>query len=309
MLNKPISAKSITVIAFVVSGLGLISYTNFLSSRILYFLFGAINPLNLSWLSSNNNGYLGAQALNILVYFLLLLGAALFALSKGREARLIRFVFAIILFDKGLFTVYAICHRLTSSGIQTDGYNESFLLFLFYLVARLLWIWVAYKGLTYCKVEKSLDIDTNVYGDVVSETYVSASLGKRFMNLLVDVMICILIFSPFILSLVSSNHFDNILMKLQAATNDKIALFVVVGVCRSLYYMFFELLLGATPGKLLTETRVIMHDGSHPSFKVISGRTVARFVPFEAFSAFDGARPWHDRWSGTAVVNEKREGV
>jgi uncharacterized RDD family membrane protein YckC len=168
---------------------------------------------------------------------------------------------------------------------------------------------IAYKVLTYFKAEKELDLDKSVYGDVVSETFIIASLSKRFMNLVVDVIICILVFSPVILFLISSNHFNNILIRLQAATNDKIALMVVVLFCRSLYYIFFEWLLGATPGKLLTETRVIKTDGSLPSSKTILGRTISRFVPFEAFSAVFGMYPWHDRWSGTAVVNEKRTGV
>jgi uncharacterized RDD family membrane protein YckC len=51
------------------------------------------------------------------------------------------------------------------------------------------------------------------------------------------------------------------------------------------YYLGFEFLISATPGKLVTRTRVVGEDGSKPSLLRIFGRTLMRFVPFEPFSA------------------------
>src|SRR6185436_13626318 len=52
------------------------------------------------------------------------------------------------------------------------------------------------------------------------------------------------------------------------------------------YYLFFEGIFGATPGKMITKTRVVRLDGGKPSFGQIVGRTLSRFVPFEPFSFF-----------------------
>jgi uncharacterized RDD family membrane protein YckC len=67
-----------------------------------------------------------------------------------------------------------------------------------------------------------------------------------------------------------------------------------------------EWLTGRSLGKLATGTRVIAAEGGPPSFARVLGRTLARFIPFEAFSFLtdrDG-RPvgWHDSLSRTRVV-------
>jgi uncharacterized RDD family membrane protein YckC len=73
------------------------------------------------------------------------------------------------------------------------------------------------------------------------------------------------------------------------------------------YYLFFEGTFGATPGKMITKTRVVRFDGDKPRFGQIVGRTLSRFVPFEPFSFFsNNSQGWHDRWSGTRVVKVAR---
>ena len=72
------------------------------------------------------------------------------------------------------------------------------------------------------------------------------------------------------------------------------------------YYVFFEGVLGATPGKLVTRTRVVALDGGKPSFGQLLGRTFSRFVPFEPFSFLGSTSGWHDRWSKTRVVRLAR---
>ncbi len=79
-------------------------------------------------------------------------------------------------------------------------------------------------------------------------------------------------------------------------------------VIMSLYYIGFEGLLGRTPGKMLLGTRVVQTEGGRPSMLQIVGRSFARLVPFEAFSALGGGRMWHDSWSGTRVVTTRGPG-
>ncbi len=70
------------------------------------------------------------------------------------------------------------------------------------------------------------------------------------------------------------------------------------------YYAGFEAILGRTPAKFVTGTRVVGADGGRPSLAQILGRTLTRFIPFEALTFF-GHAGWHDRWSGTRVVRTR----
>jgi uncharacterized RDD family membrane protein YckC len=71
-----------------------------------------------------------------------------------------------------------------------------------------------------------------------------------------------------------------------------------------IYYLSTEGVFGRSLGKLVTRTRVVTVDGGTPTFLQILGRTVSRWVPFEAFSFFGGPPVvgWHDSWSNTRVV-------
>jgi uncharacterized RDD family membrane protein YckC len=117
-----------------------------------------------------------------------------------------------------------------------------------------------------------------------------ATRGTRFANLFIDyifIMICV-----FVLTLLFG----------PTNTGGLIGYPVIFA-----YYLFFEGIFNATPGKMITKTRVVRVDGGKPSFGQVLGRTFARFVPFEAFSYLSDNSPgWHDRWSGTRVVNAPR---
>jgi uncharacterized RDD family membrane protein YckC len=72
------------------------------------------------------------------------------------------------------------------------------------------------------------------------------------------------------------------------------------------YYIGMESLFGKTFGKFITRTRVVNSAGGPPSFGQVVGRSLARFIPFEAFSFFGGkGHPvgWHDSLSNTRVVD------
>ena len=67
------------------------------------------------------------------------------------------------------------------------------------------------------------------------------------------------------------------------------------------YYLFFEGLWARTPGKWVFGTVVVDENGAKPRFGQVIGRTLCRFIPFEAFSVF-GERGWHDKIPKTRVV-------
>ena len=72
------------------------------------------------------------------------------------------------------------------------------------------------------------------------------------------------------------------------------------------FFIFFEGAFGWTPAKLITGTVVVNEKDERPTFGQIVGRTLTRFVPFDALSFLGAdASGWHDKWSGTKVVLAK----
>lgn len=124
-----------------------------------------------------------------------------------------------------------------------------------------------------------------------------ANKSTRFANYLVDYIFLVIIQ----LSLVFGSGMVEAL-----AGNPWINLIGLV--FQLLYYILGEEMFGKTPAKFITQTKVVMADGSKPPLGKIIGRSFARIVPFEAFS-FLGSQPigWHDRWTDTRVVRDEFE--
>jgi len=118
-----------------------------------------------------------------------------------------------------------------------------------------------------------------------------ATKGRRFLNLILD-YVGALIFA-FVFGISTA------LIGLQKIIEINKTLLGIILIF--LYYLICESLWQKTLGKLITRTKVVMIDGSKPDFKHILGRTVSRFIPFEAFS-FLGQLGWHDKLSNTRVV-------
>lgn len=124
-----------------------------------------------------------------------------------------------------------------------------------------------------------------------------ATQGQRFINYLLDQVICI-----------GLGFMVGIGFALFGATEiiERIPGFVVGSIIVLVYYIPQETLLGRTLGKLATGTKAVRADGSPLGFGQVLGRTFARLIPFEAFS-FLGSKPigWHDNLSGTRVVQTR----
>ncbi|HEY3817945.1 MAG TPA: RDD family protein [Polyangiaceae bacterium] len=128
---------------------------------------------------------------------------------------------------------------------------------------------------------------------------IDASSGRRFANLLLDYVgfLVVAVVVALGLELVASTTGVRVPTKLTQ----------LIGMLEWIsYYVVFEALLGRTPGKLITGTRVVNLAGGRPRFTQILGRSFARAVPFEAFSFFGSRAGWHDRWSRTRVVLVRR---
>jgi uncharacterized RDD family membrane protein YckC len=135
------------------------------------------------------------------------------------------------------------------------------------------------------------DVVTNQSGEV-------ASRGMRFGTLLIDYL-CFLVLS-FLFGMLVFTLFG----QAGAAALKKVPNFVLGTPMLLAFYCFFEGLWGRTPGKFLLGTRVVDARGEKPGFSQIVGRTLCRFIPFDAFSFF-GEEGWHDSISKTQVVRTR----
>ena len=122
----------------------------------------------------------------------------------------------------------------------------------------------------------------------------AAGLGSRLVNYLFDLLgIGLLAF--FVGSVMESLGLQHLLV--DENTNMLIGFLIIMT-----YYSVLEGLTSRTLGKFVTGTYVVTEEGLKPSFVNILGRTLCRFIPFEALSFLFSSLGFHDRLSHTRVV-------
>lgn len=145
--------------------------------------------------------------------------------------------------------------------------------------------------------------DTTLYED-----HPIATRGKRFANYLIDYAAYLLlgVIIIFALEFTFPSVLDTALFQEENRGTD----WLLGALLMLLYYPLMEgLTSGRSLGKLITKTRAVKRDGNLVSFEDCMIRTICRLVPFEALS-FLGSEPvtgWHDKWSKTIVVDEKKK--
>ena len=306
MLTKYSPAAKIAFGCFFIAVFGLLAESTFeLNNIILRFLLGFFHQLNLKWVE--RSGFPEFINLNQFFYLLLFFGAIFYTVSKQKETRLIRFFFLLIFLSK---TVLALMIITTVIGMHwPELYTVRWLLGeLYSLIVAAAWIWFSWRILKYFNSIKLIDKTEYQYGDELSTSCTDATLWQRFFHLVADSIIGVMVFYWMLRPLIWMEGSKHFLLALQAVVGEKGALTIVVLFFATIYYVLSESLFGTTPAKLLTETRVLTDTGDKPRIRNVLGRTLCRYVPFESLSFF-GMRGWHDRWSGTQVVREVRQGV
>jgi uncharacterized RDD family membrane protein YckC len=121
--------------------------------------------------------------------------------------------------------------------------------------------------------------------------FILASKWLRFANYVLDYIVVALLMSIPYFFVVSRN--------------ESIADFASI-VIAFVYFTFLEYQFGQTVGKMITRTVVVNDVGNSPSLGQAMGRTVARIIPFEAFSVLFGStsRGWHDSLASTYVIKK-----
>jgi uncharacterized RDD family membrane protein YckC len=136
---------------------------------------------------------------------------------------------------------------------------------------------------------------------------VYAGTGQRFVNYLIDLLIYNLVVRFIINPLVASGN-----SIIYSTVSSSVAVFLINQLFFFVLYtsyMFLQetIFKGKSIGKFVTGTRAVNEDGSSISTKTALLRSLIRIIPFEPFSAFGNpARPWHDRWTLTYVIDEKK---
>jgi len=248
------------------------------------------NFFSVIWLDVFNSDIIRLEAgnnqrLNILILLggiFMLIGAIQYTTSNGQEARLIRCLFAVTLlnsitgFIEGVLYAQSIFFRIASAIEWSAFAYGSF---------------AALKAIASTMQLQSIDNNTEAKSNVVEAPKI-----KRALHWIIDTTLVILTLSSFVPLFDFITGFED-------EVGERMALTVFLIIARLIYYLLFEILFRTTPGKLLTQTRVLRDTDAEPDLVNIIGRTLSRFIPFEAFSFF-GARGWHDSLSHTKVVNE-----
>ncbi|OUS01386.1 hypothetical protein A9Q86_06265 [Flavobacteriales bacterium 33_180_T64] len=135
---------------------------------------------------------------------------------------------------------------------------------------------------------------------------VLATKGVRFANLIIDYIIrVILIFIVGILiGIISELTGSYALYDIIIESDSRIVDYVFAYMILLVYYTTVETLTGRSIGKYITKTKVVLFDGSKPTFNEVLVRTLCRMIPLEGLSFLgDIGKGWHDTMSKTYVVD------
>lgn len=254
----------------------------------LYYLF----PRLLTY--SNFDTGLQLNFLDLSIYALILFGLILYVKSKAKEIRLLRMTFAIILVSKSLSVLTSIINLLIVRNLLSNGFELTYSLIA--LVSSIIWLYLSYLAIIILSEKSSLKRTNN--------DFIDSPKSQRFLHHIVDIILSISIFSSIIVFFLST-----LLENAANLLGERFVLYVVFIISHLFYLVFFEVLLGATPAKYLTGSRVVMENGDKINLKTGILRSLARHVPFEAFSYLGEGNGWHDNWLKTRVVKEKNHGV
>jgi uncharacterized RDD family membrane protein YckC len=148
--------------------------------------------------------------------------------------------------------------------------------------------------------ETTTILDHNLMAEEISNPEQNlASGGKRFANMIIDVIVYYAIFF-IVMVILGMLGIGAIILESKAAT------YVTAIFLHFLYFTSFESFRGKTVGKMITRTRVVDEDGNRILFSKAATRSLCRFIPFEAFTFLGGkAVGLHDKLSKTRVINDR----
>ncbi len=244
-------------------------------------------------------------ALTYIFMFLFLASAILYLVSKKKENRLLDFAFMVVFIAQIVISIRLLLILFFLGDPLFSTTVTSIALFKCFLS-----IFISYTYLQRSFREKQLvplddpdGIKIYLNDDRFAETlhHERASKGQRFINYIIDIFIIIAIFSGYIFLLPRT-----LTRTLSNTFGDDFSVYILFFVASTFYYLCFESIFKTTPGKCLTNTRIINYKKGKIYFSQFLWRTFSRRIPFEAFSFF-GSIGWHDLISTTTVVKQTAE--
>lgn len=140
-----------------------------------------------------------------------------------------------------------------------------------------------------------------------------ATRGQRIFNCILDLLIVHTVLISIATTVVIIGDItSNIDLSNWAKSTTTFEKFLFWIVILFLYYFLTETYFSRTFAKYFTKTIVVTKDGSRPNKRMISVRTIGRFIPLEGLTFLSGdLRGLHDLFSNTYVVrkhefNEKK---
>ncbi len=135
--------------------------------------------------------------------------------------------------------------------------------------------------------------NTDLYIDekgTLAEPLVDADSGKRFLNLIIDIGVIIVLIAVFNKIIYHHSIFSYL------------GMFKILDIAVVFAYFYgLENSLGQTVGKMITKTKVVNLDGGKPTTQQMLVRTFSRAIPLEPVLIIGGK--WlHDSLSQTRVV-------
>ena len=141
---------------------------------------------------------------------------------------------------------------------------------------------------------REIQEDTHYPPNVISYT---VERRTRFGHLIID-MIARYLFVFLLANVVHFFTFFNM-------PNTAGAIAIVTFLLYMFYYPLMEYFYGKTIGKMILKSSVVDIYGSKITFRQAIGRSLCRWIPFEAFSFLGTyAVGWHDKISDTRVVRD-----
>jgi hypothetical protein len=234
--------------------------------------------------------------LNLFFYFLLLLGVILYLKSNGKEIRLLRFSFSILLIIKALLIFRFIPTIIFFRELLQEESSYITMNVLSFLM-DIAWLWASYVVMKIFAKNVSLQLS-------ITSDFVNSPKLHRFLHHIIDLILSIAIFSTFLILLLGQ-YFGQI----EHFLGETLTMYLVIIISRLLYFVIYEFGFGATPAKFFTGSRIIMKREEAVSLKTVVFRSLIRHVPFEPLSYLGKGNGWHDRWTNTRIVKEENPGM
>jgi len=150
----------------------------------------------------------------------------------------------------------------------------------------------------------------SVFDEIESEQlyFEHATPGQRFTNFIIDIDVYYICNFIVVFILATCMSYSGIEPEdIREIFSHKLITFPLAYIVYMLVYFLSEgISKGRTIGKVITRTCAVKEDISPITWNDAFIRTAIRVMPFEVFSAFNGS-PWHDKWSKTYVIKQRRQ--